>query len=87
MRQRHRYEDEPCTLTVDYVVKLLEGAGYERSADLVRRLGNDARDKNQLEEKWRLKYVALLERLHIYEPPTKPSDGGGWGKPGPMSDG
>lgn len=86
MRTLHPYNDEPCTLTVDWIVRLLEGAGYERSADLVKRLGNDARDKNQIEREWRERYVKLLDRLHAYEPPPKMSYGSS-GKPGPMSDG
>lgn len=86
MRARHHYEHEPCTLTADYIVRLLLDADYPRSAALVKRLDDDTRDKNLIEMKWREDYNKLLARLHVYEPPQR-QGGGSSGRPGEMSDG
>jgi hypothetical protein len=86
MRQRHRIVDEPLSFTYRDIIELLEGAGYERFAAEVRRLGTANSDMARLDREWRDKYAALYERLIKYEPP-KPPVVDRRGKPGPMSDG
>ena len=78
--------DEPLSFTWRDVVELLEGAGYERFAAEVRRLGTANSDMARLDREWREKYAALYERLIKYEPP-KPPVVDRRGRPGPMSDG
>jgi hypothetical protein len=86
MRQRHRIVDEPLSFTYRDIIELLEGAGYERFAAEVRRLGTANSDMARLDREWRDKYAALYERLIKYEPP-KPPVVDRRGRPGPMSDG
>jgi hypothetical protein len=62
---------EPLSFTYEHIVRELEYLGYERFARHVERLGRDCRDKNVLEEEWRKRYQALLERLYVYEPPQR----------------
>jgi hypothetical protein len=76
MRQRHRMVDEPLSFTYRDIIELLEGAGYERFAAEVRRLGTANSDMARLDREWRVKY----------EPP-KPPVVDRRGRPGPMSDG
>ena len=86
MRRRHAMVDEPLSFTYRDIIELLEGAGYERFAAEVRRLGTANSDMARLDREWREKYAALYERLIKYEPPKPPVYDRG-GKPGPMSDG
>ena len=86
MRRRHPMVDEPLTFTYSDIVELLEGAGYERFAAEVRRLGRANSDMARLDREWREKYQALWERFIVYEPPAPPVYDRN-GKPGPMSDG
>lgn len=86
MRRRHPMVDEPLTFNWTAIVELLEGAGYERFAAEVRRLGTANSDMARLDREWREKYAALWERFIKYEPPAPPVYDRN-GKPGPMSDG
>lgn len=86
MHKRHPSADEPLTFTYRDVADLLQSAGYDRFAKHVRQLGDDVRDKNQIDRQWREKYAELVKRLHVYEPPPAAVVDNG-GKPGLMSDG
>ena len=72
MRRRHAMVDEPLSFNWGDIVELLEGAGYERFAAEVRRLGRANSDMARLDREWREKYAALYERLIKYEPPAPP---------------
>lgn len=85
-RMQQRRVEEPLTITLDTIVETLLDHGYERMATLLRRIKEDKKTVGSVEAEWREKYLALLARLHKYEPPPPPTYDR-YGKPGPMSDG
>jgi hypothetical protein len=61
---------EPLSFAYTHVVDELRRQGFYGYAELVQRLGRKNLDVKAVEDEWRQKYLALQERLHVYEPPA-----------------
>ena len=61
---------EPLSFNYTHIVAELRRQGFYGYAEHVQMLGRKNLDVKAVEDEWRQKYLALRERLHVYEPPA-----------------
>jgi hypothetical protein len=83
---RRTLDHEPDNLDANVIAGELQSRGLHRMATFVRQLGGGVQAANREAMQLRQELSAVLERLHVYEPPAPPRERVSY-KPGPMSDG
>lgn len=63
-------EHEPCSISADTVVSLLQRLGWREAADLIERIGERSAEQNREADRWRDAYEKLRQK---YEPAAAPS--------------